>query len=85
MTPVRPPKKKVVRKPTAHSMGVSKEMDPPHIVPIQLKNLTPVGTAIRKVMPEKKARSTAPVTNMWCAQTATERIAMPSVAPTRPT
>ena len=60
-------------------------IDPPHIVPIQLKNFTPVGTAIRNVMPEKKARSTAPVTNMWCAHTATERIAMPSVAPTSPT
>ena len=84
MTPVRPPKRKVVRKPTDQSMGVSKLIDPPHIVPIQLKNLTPVGTAIRKVMPAKNGRSTAPVTNMWCAHTATERIAMPRVAPTRP-
>ena len=66
-------------------MGVSKDMDPPHIVPIQLKNLTPVGTAIRNVMPEKNGRSTLPVTNMWCAHTAIERIAMPRVAPTRPT
>ena len=36
-------------------------------------------------MPEKNGRSTAPVTNMWCAQTATDRIAMARVAPTRPT
>ena len=85
MTPVRPPNRNVTRKPTDQSMGVSKLIDPPHIVPIQLKNFTPVGTAIRKVMPEKNGRSTAPVTNMWCAHTATERIAMPSVAPTRPT
>ena len=41
----------------------------PHIVPIQLKNFTPVGTAIRKVMPAKNGRLTAPVTNMWWAQT----------------
>ncbi len=85
MMPVRPPNRNVVRKPTDHSMGVSKDRDPPHIVPIQLKNFTPVGTAIRNVMPAKKGRFTCPVTNMWCAHTATERIAMPSVAPTRPT
>ena len=36
-------------------------------------------------MPEKNGRSTAPVTNMWWAHTATDRMAMPSVAPTRPT
>ncbi len=48
MTPVRPPNRNVVRKPTDHSIGVSKDRDPPHIVPIQLKNLMPVGTAIRK-------------------------------------
>ena len=85
MMPVRPPNRKVTRNPTDQSMGVSKLIDPPHIVPIQLKNFTPVGTAIRNVIPEKKARSTAPVTNMWCAHTATERIAMPRVAPTSPT
>ena len=59
-----------MRKPNVHSMGVSKDTDPPHMVPIQLKNFTPVGTAMRNVMPEKKSRSTAPVTNMWCAHTA---------------
>src|SRR3546814_7181945 len=77
MTPVRPPNRKVVRKPIVHSIGVSNERDPPHIVPIQLKNFTPVGTAIKNVMPEKKARLTSPVTNMWWAHTATDRIAMP--------
>ena len=30
------------------SIGVSKVICPRHIVPIQLKNFTPVGTAIRK-------------------------------------
>ncbi len=66
-------------------MGVSKDRDPPHIVPIQLKNFTPVGTAIRNVMNEKNGRLTAPVTNMWWAHTATDRAAMLKVAPTRPT
>jgi hypothetical protein len=64
MIPVRPPNRKVVRKPTAQSMGVRMAILPPHIVPTQLKNFTPVGTAIRKVMKEKNGRLTAPVTNM---------------------
>ena len=34
-------------KPTDHSIGVSKVSWPRHIVPIQLKNFSPVGTAIR--------------------------------------
>jgi hypothetical protein len=33
-------------KPIDHSIGVSKVSCPRHIVPIQLKNLMPVGTAI---------------------------------------
>src|SRR5687767_11609726 len=85
MTPVKPPNRKVTRKPTDHSIGVSKEIDPPHIVPIQLKNFTPVGTAIRNVMKEKNGRFTAPVTNMWWAQTAIDRAPMERVAATRPT
>src|SRR5690348_8975420 len=51
MMPVRPPNRNVVRKPRDHSIGVSKDRLPPHIVPIQLKNFTPVGMAIRKVLP----------------------------------
>ncbi len=57
---------------------------PRHIVPIQLKNFIPVGTAMRKDRKAKKGSSTAPVTNMWCAHTATDRAAMPMVAKTRP-
>ena len=83
MMPVRPPNRNVVRKPTDHSIGVSNDSEPPHIVPIQLKNFTPVGTAIRNVMNEKNGRFTAPVTNMWCAQTATDSTAIDSVAKTR--
>src|SRR5690606_32388400 len=84
MTPVRPPKRKVTRKPTDHSMGVSKLNDPRHMVPVQLKNLTPVGMAMRKVMNEKNGSNTAPVANMWCAHTVTDRPAMAMVAPIRP-
>ncbi len=50
------------------------------MVPIQLKNLIPVGTAIRNVMKEKNGSSTAPVTYMWCAHTAIDSAAMAMVA-----
>ena len=36
-------------KPTAHSMGTRKVMDPPHMVAIQLNTLMPVGTAMTMV------------------------------------
>ncbi len=85
MTPVRPPKRNVTRNPTDQSIGVSKESEPRHIVPSQLKNFTPVGTAIRKVMKAKNGSSTPPVTYMWCAQTVIDRPAIAIVAATRPT
>ena len=47
-------------------------MRPPHIVPIQLKNFTPVGTAMSIDRPEKNGSSTAPVVNMWWAHTPTD-------------
>ena len=62
---------------------MSKVSLPPHIVPIQLKNFTPVGTAMSIVMIAKNGRSTWPVTYMWCAQTLTDRAAMAIVAKTR--
>ncbi len=46
VTPLRPPMVNVNRKATANSMEVVKRMEPPHMVPIQLKILTPVGTAM---------------------------------------
>ncbi len=36
-------------------------------------------------MKEKNGSRTAPVTNMWCAHTESDRAAMDSVAKTRPT
>ena len=82
--PVRPPKRKVTRKPMEKIIGVSKLRFPFHMVPIQLKNLTPVGTAMRNDMAEKYDRRTAPVVNMWWAQTPTDRPAMARVANTMP-
>src|SRR4051812_31166738 len=80
MTPDRPPNRKVSRKPTANSIGVSKVSCPFHMVPIQLKNLMPVGTAIRKLVNEKNGSSTAPVANMWWAHTVMDRPEMAMVA-----
>ncbi|GGR02501.1 hypothetical protein GCM10010195_67770 [Kitasatospora griseola] len=74
----------MTRKPVVHSIGVSKDSEPFHMVPTQLKNFTPVGTAIRKVMNEKNGSSTWPVTYMWCAHTVTDRPAIAMVAAIRP-
>ena len=53
-------------------------------MPTQLKNFTPVGTAMRNVMNEKNGSSTAPVVNMWCAHTVIDSPAIATVAATRP-
>ncbi len=53
---------------------------PRHMVPIQLKNFRPVGMAMRKLVKEKNASSTAPVAYMWCAHTADDRPAIAIVA-----
>ncbi len=39
---------------------------------------------MRKVRKEKNGSRTAPVANMWCAQTVAERAVMAMVAPTSP-
>src|SRR5690625_1211013 len=83
ITPVNPPKMNVVRKPRVNSIGVSKVIDPLHMVPIQLKNFTPVGTAISIVMKAKNSSMTVPRVYMWWAHTVTDRAAIAIVAPTR--
>ena len=67
MMPVKPPTMNIVMKPSAKSIGVSKRILPPHMVPIQLKILTPVGMAINIVSMEKAEVATIPipVVNMW--------------------
>src|SRR4051812_7434069 len=82
-TPLIPPSRNVTRKPQDQSMGVSKESEPRHMVPIQLKNLTPVGTAMRNDIREKKGSRTAPVANMWWAHTTDDSMVMAMVAPMR--
>ena len=53
-------------------------------MPIQLKTLTPVGTAISNDVNAKNGSTTAPVTNMWCAHTEVDSAPMASVARMRP-
>lgn len=48
--PVRLQERKVTRKPMAQSMGLAMVTLPDHIVPLQLKNLMPVGTAIQPAL-----------------------------------
>ena len=53
-------------------------------MPIQLKNFTPVGTAMSMVTMPKKGSSTRPVAYMWWAHTPTDRAPMAMVAKTKP-
>ena len=79
---MKPPIVNTNRKPTANSIGVSKVIEPRHIVAIQLKTFTPVGTAISMVAYMKNSWPVTgmPVVNMWCAQTMNDRIAIDDVA-----
>ena len=72
----------ITTNPTANSMGVSKVMEPFHMVDTQLKTLTPVGTAISMVayMKNNSPVSGMPTVNMWCAQTMKDRKAIDAVA-----
>src|SRR5438270_11413459 len=81
-SPVKPPSVNRKTKPIANSIGVSKVIEPFHMVAIQLNTFTPVGTAISIVMYMKKSCPAAgmPTVNMWCAHTRNERIAIDDVA-----
>src|ERR1700687_2915820 len=81
-SPVKPPKVNRKTKPIANSIGVSKVIEPLHMVATQLKTFTPVGTAISMVMYMKKSCPAAgmPTVNMWWAHTRNERIAIDDVA-----
>src|ERR1700690_838905 len=67
-----------------NSIGVLNWIFPPHIVPIQLKILIPVGTATAIVVRVKKlfAYEFMPIVNMWCAQTLILTNAIQTVAAT---
>ena len=80
--PVKPPMVNTKIKPTANSIGVSKVIEPCHMVAIQLKILTAVGTAISIVayMKNNWPVTGIPVVNMWWAQTMKDKMAMLEVA-----
>src|SRR5438045_444697 len=63
--------KAMATKPMAKSMGVASLSEPPHMVPIQLKIFTPVGTAMNMVDIEKADTATgpSPTANMWWTHT----------------
>ena len=65
-----------------NSMGVSKDKDPFHMVVIQLKTFTPVGTAMSIVAYMKKSSPAMgiPTVYMWWAQTMKDRKAIAAVA-----
>ncbi len=80
--PVKPPIVNTKIKPMDHNIGVSKVIEPFHIVAIQLKIFTPVGTAINIVayMKNNWPVTGIPVANIWCAQTMNDKIAIEAVA-----
>ena len=82
--PVIPPRRNMKRKSKQNNIGVSDRILPRHIVAIQLKNLIPVGTAIRIDMAAKEGLLTTPVTNMWCAHTEKLYASMRMVASMKP-
>ena len=68
--------------PIANSIGVSNVIEPRHIVAIQLKIFTPVGTAIDIVAYIKNSSPVngIPTVNIWWAQTKNDRNAIDAVA-----
>ena len=66
-----PPSTKMRRKPSEKSSGVVNRTVPFHSVATSAKTCTPLGTAIRRLTPEKNAIASAgrPVANMWCTHT----------------
>jgi len=64
-TPVKPPTVNKKRNPRAKSIGVSKEIFPPHIVAIQLNIFIPVGTAIIIVAAVKYARVSTSIPTVY--------------------
>ena len=67
------------------SMGVSKEMDPPHIVPIQLKNFTPGGYGDQEGQAGEERQVDRAGGEHVVGPHPDRQAAMASVATTRPT
>src|ERR1700688_323890 len=84
MMPVSPAIKNWNRNPMLNSIGVLNWILPPHIVPIQLKILIPVGMPTIIVVITKKLfpYELIPTLNMWWAQTLMLTNPMQTVAAT---
>src|SRR5215510_856643 len=84
MIPVRPEIRNWNRNPMANSIGVLSWILPPHMVPIQLKILIPVGmpTAIVVMVKKLLAYEFMPMVNMWWAHTVMLTKPMPTDAAT---
>ena len=63
-------------------MGVSKVIEPRHMVAVQLNTFTPVGMAISMVPYMKNSWPVTgmPTVNMWCAHTIMDSVAMAAMA-----
>src|SRR5439155_997187 len=81
-TVTRTPSRKLAMNAQQNSIGVRNSIVPRHSVAIQLKILTPVGTAMRNELIMKKTSTTVGegVANMWCAHTSRPRKAMTTLA-----
>ncbi len=71
MTPDRPPIVNMATSDTENIIGTVKWTLPAHMVAIQFKIFTPVGTAMNMVVAENAATETGPMpeVNIWCAHT----------------
>ena len=69
-------------KPSAQTIGVLNDIEPPHMVAIHEKILMPVGTAITIVAAVKYifTLTDMPVVNIWCAQTTKPTTPMATMA-----
>ena len=69
-------------KPIAQTSGLLNSIEPPHIVAIQLKIFTPVGTAMTMVAAVKYifVFTSMPTVYMWCAQTMNPTTPMATIA-----
>ncbi len=81
VTPDNPPMVNIATKEMAYIIATVMRMRPPHIVAIQLRTFTPVGTAMVNVASENAVTDIGPMpeANMWWAHTPKPRkpIAIP--------
>ena len=80
--PEKPPIVNRITKAIENIIGTSNEIDPRHIVAIQLNTFTPVGTAINIVqyIKNNSPAKGIPVVNMWWAHTMKDKNAIEDVA-----